>query len=168
MVLIVDATGKEDARALGEEDLGLGPALGIDEVAAVDDGGGHGAVIDLGAGKGLPGRAGARLEQLGRMVAYELEGVAPLDEGQALGDQAFELDRLDLGAVLFALGAALGVLVVVEVALDPVDRAMEGLTKDQRRSARSSSRRVSPNIWAKMSKMSFKAASQAWASGSSR
>jgi hypothetical protein len=66
-----------------------------------------------------------RLEQLGRMVAHELEGVAPFDEGDALGDQAFELDGLDLGAVLCALGAALGRLVVVEVALDPGDRAME-------------------------------------------
>src|SRR3546814_4353970 len=73
----------------------------------------------------LPGRAGAPLEELCRMVAQELEGIAPLDERQALGDQPLELDRADLGAVLLALGAALGVLVVVEAALDPVDLAME-------------------------------------------
>src|SRR3546814_18623567 len=34
VVLIVDAAGDEDTRALGQEDLGLGPALGVDEVAA--------------------------------------------------------------------------------------------------------------------------------------
>src|SRR3546814_1694729 len=90
MVLIVDAAGDEEARALGQEDLGLRAALGVDEVAAVDDGGGQGAVIDLGAGQRLPGRAGAPLEELCRMVAQELEGIAPLDERQALGDQPLE------------------------------------------------------------------------------
>src|SRR3546814_14982355 len=60
-----------------------------------------------------------------RMVAQELEGIAPLDERQALGDQPLELDRADPGAVLLALGAALGVLVVGEAALGPVDLALE-------------------------------------------
>ncbi len=59
------------------------------------------------------------------MVAHELEGVAPLDERHALVDQAFELGRSDLGAVLLALRPALRVLVVVEVALDPFDLAVE-------------------------------------------
>src|SRR3546814_1971311 len=77
MVLIVDAAGDEDARALGQEDLGLGPALGVDEVAAVDDGGGQGAVIDLGAGERLPGRAGAPLAELGRMEIGRATGGPP-------------------------------------------------------------------------------------------
>ena len=43
----------------------------------------------------------------------------------ALGGQAFELDGFDLGAVLLALAAALRLLVVVELALDAVDGAVE-------------------------------------------
>src|SRR3546814_17732599 len=106
MVLIVDAAGDEDARALGQEDLGLRAALGVDEVAAVDDGGGQGAVIDLGDGQRLPGRAGAHREELCRMVAQELEGIAPLDERQALGAKPPESDRAALEDVSLALGAA--------------------------------------------------------------
>ena len=52
------------------------------------------------------------------MIADEFEGVAPFDQADALGDQAFELDRLDLGAVLLGLAAALRLLVAVEFALD--------------------------------------------------
>jgi hypothetical protein len=37
------------------------------------------------------------------MVAHEFERVAPLDQAEALGGQALELDRLDLGAVLLEL-----------------------------------------------------------------
>ena len=44
---------------------------------------------------------------------------------EALGDQAFELDRFDLGAVLFGLAAALRLLVGVELALDAVGLAVE-------------------------------------------
>src|SRR3546814_17014449 len=77
----------------------------------------------------LPGRAGAPLEELCRMVAQELEGIAPLDERQALGDQPLELDRADLGTVMLALGATLGVLVVVEAALDQVAHALEDVDK---------------------------------------
>ena len=40
-------------------------------------------------------------------------------------DQAFELDGLDLGAILFALQVFLRLLIVVELALDPVDGAVE-------------------------------------------
>src|SRR3546814_3592421 len=97
MVLIVDAAGDEDARALGQEDLGLRAALGVDEVAAVDAGGGQGAVIDLGAGQRLPGRADAPLEELCRMDAHALDGIAPLDERQALAEQPLELDRAATG-----------------------------------------------------------------------
>ena len=42
-------------------------------------------------------------------------------------DEAFELDRSHLRAVLLALRAALRDLVVVELALDPVELAMEGV-----------------------------------------
>ena len=53
------------------------------------------------------------------------KAIAPLEKRQALVDKPFELDRPDLGAVLLALRPALHVLVVVEVALDPLDLAME-------------------------------------------
>ena len=59
------------------------------------------------------------------MVAEEFEGVAAFDQADALVDQAFELDRLDLGAVLLGLAAALRLLVAVELALDAVDLAVE-------------------------------------------
>jgi hypothetical protein len=59
------------------------------------------------------------------MVAGELEGVAALDEAEALVDEALELDRLDLGAVLFGLSAALRLLVGIELALDAVGLAVE-------------------------------------------
>jgi len=82
-------------------------------------------VIDHGSAARPPGGTGLDLEQFGRMVAYELECIAPLDQAQALGDQPLELDRLDLGTVLFGLAAALRLLVDVELALDAVDLAME-------------------------------------------
>src|ERR1700730_12872860 len=59
------------------------------------------------------------------MVAGELEGVAALDEAEALVDEALDLARLDLGAVLFGLAAALRLLVGVELALDAVGLAVE-------------------------------------------
>ncbi len=59
------------------------------------------------------------------MVADEFEGVAAFDQADALIDQALELDRLDLGAVLLGLAAALRLLVAVELALDAVELAVE-------------------------------------------
>ena len=46
-----------------------------------------------------------------------LEGGPAVDEGLALGDQAFEFDRAHFGAVLFHLAALLPVFVVVELTL---------------------------------------------------
>jgi hypothetical protein len=43
----------------------------------------------------------------------------------ALGKQAFEFDRAYLRAILLLLAALLGVFVVVERALHPIDRAVE-------------------------------------------
>src|SRR3546814_11471775 len=55
VVLIVDAAGDEDTRALGQEDRALGTALGVDEVAGCDEGGGEGAVSGLGGGERVRG-----------------------------------------------------------------------------------------------------------------
>src|SRR3546814_9756318 len=59
------------------------------------------------------------------MVAAELEGVAARDQAETLVDEALQLDRADLGAVLLELRAALRLLVGVEIALDAVDLAVE-------------------------------------------
>ena len=59
-----------------------------------------------------------RFELVGGGLAHELHGVAPFDEADAYADQPLEFDRFDLGAILLALAALLGVLVVVELALD--------------------------------------------------
>ena len=62
---------------------------------------------------------------LGGLIAHQLEGVATLDHRLPFGRQALQLDRLHFGAVLFALPAALRLLVVVQLALDPVGGAVE-------------------------------------------
>jgi hypothetical protein len=125
VIVALDAAGEGDARAGGGVKFGFGAALRGEEVAAVDHRGGKGAMVDGGSRPRLPGGTGRHREQLGDVLAEELEGVAALDEADALGDQPFELDRLDLGAVLFGLAAALRLLVGVEVALDAVGLAVK-------------------------------------------
>jgi len=75
-------------------------------------------MIDHGSGARAPDGTGRDLKQRGRVIARKFEGVAPFDEAQALGDQAFELDGFYFGAVLFGLAAALRLLVDVELALE--------------------------------------------------
>ena len=125
VIVAVGAAGEGDAGAGGGEHLGVGAAAGGDKFPAVDDRGGQRAVIDHRSGARAPGGAGRDLVEFGGVVAHEFEGVAALDQAEALGDQAFELDRLDLGAVLLGLAAALRLLVGVELALDAVDLAVE-------------------------------------------
>ena len=47
------------------------------------------------------------LELLGGLVAEELHGIASLEQRDALGGQAFELDRSHLRAVPFTLALVL-------------------------------------------------------------
>src|SRR6266853_88485 len=65
------------------------------------------------------------LVEIGGVIAEELHGVAALDEGEALCQQPFELNRADFRAVLLLLAALLGALVVVELAGHPAGGAME-------------------------------------------
>ena len=81
-------------------------------------------MVDHRAGARPPDRVGVALEVLGGLVAHQFEGVAPFEKGLDLCRQAFEFDRLDLRAILFALEAPLGDLVVVEFAFDPVGGAL--------------------------------------------
>jgi hypothetical protein len=82
-------------------------------------------VIDQGSGARPPDGASRDFEQLGGMIAHELEGVAALDETETLGDEPLDLDGLHLGAVRLGLAAALGLLVGVELALDAVRLAVK-------------------------------------------
>ena len=66
------------------------------------------------------------MPELGRgMVAHHVHAVPPFGQGQALGHQSLKLGGFHLGAVLLALEAALPLLVVIEIALDPGSRAVE-------------------------------------------
>jgi hypothetical protein len=69
------------------------------------------------------------LELVGGEVAKELHAVAAFDESQALGDEALELDRADLGAILFLLAALLRDLVVVELAFDAIGGTVEEIDR---------------------------------------
>ena len=59
------------------------------------------------------------------LIAEEFQAIAALDQRDALGRQALEFDRSHFGAILLALAFALGLLVVVELAFDPVRGAVE-------------------------------------------
>ena len=82
-------------------------------------------MIDHGSRARPPGGTGFDLEQFGGVVAREFEGVAALDKREPLGDEAFELDGFDLGAVLLVLALALGLFVDVEITFDALDLAVE-------------------------------------------
>jgi hypothetical protein len=103
----------------GQHHIAVGLASGGEEIAAVDHCRGQMPVVDLRSGAGMPGRSCVLLITVRALVTHQLEGVAPLDQCDALGGEIFELDRLDLGAVLLLLQAALRLLVVVQLPLDP-------------------------------------------------
>ena len=79
--------------------------------------------------RGRQGEPVARSNWSAATVAEELHAVAALDEGEALGQEAFQLDRADFRAVLFLLAALLGVLVVVELALHAVAGTVEEIDR---------------------------------------
>src|SRR5208282_1236388 len=68
---------------------------------------------------------GVALELVGGLIAEEFHAVAAFDQRLTFGGEAFEFDRADFGAVLFFLAALLRLLVVVQLALDPADGAVE-------------------------------------------
>ena len=117
VIVAIDAAGKGDLGPGRQMHLGLGAALGGDEVAAVDHGGRHGLMVDEVARAGTPGRAGLDLEALGGEVAHRLEHRALLEDGLALGNKPFEFDGAHLGAVLFGLRLLLPVFIIVELTL---------------------------------------------------
>ena len=90
-----------------------------DEIAGVDGGGGEAAgLARVRAVARPPDGAGLDAVGFGGEVAHLLEGVAPVAEIVRPVGQAFELDRLDLGAVLGAFERA-------HLGDDPVDGALD-------------------------------------------
>ncbi len=59
------------------------------------------------------------------LVAHQLERISSLNETLPLGGKTFQLYGFYLGAILFALTAALRLLIVVQRALDPGGRPVE-------------------------------------------
>src|SRR3546814_18479926 len=72
-----------------------------------------------------PGLADMDAELVGGGVAEEFHRVAAFDHGDAFGDLALQFDRLHLAAVLLALKSLLRLLIVVELALDPLAGAVD-------------------------------------------
>ena len=59
------------------------------------------------------------LELIGGLIAHQFEGVAAFNKSLPLRDEALQFDGLHFAAILFALKAALCLLVVIEFAFDP-------------------------------------------------
>jgi hypothetical protein len=125
VIAVLDAAGEGDPGALRQEDLGVRAAACVEKIAAVDHRRRHGGPVDHGARAWPPCLAGVHSVKLGGGIPDELEAVAALDQGEPLRDQALKLHRPHLRAVLLPLPGTLCPLVVIEVALDPVDAAME-------------------------------------------
>ena len=73
----------------------------------------------------MPVRSGLACEVVGRLVAEVFHDVAAFDQRHALGGEALQFDRADLGAILVALAALLRLFIVVEFAFDPLVGAVE-------------------------------------------
>src|SRR5467141_3946810 len=125
VVVEVEATGQSDLWSCGQHDLGLGAALGCDELPRVDHGRSERAMVDKRSRPGAPGRTSVDLKAFDGLIAEEFETVTTFDQRDAFGCQALEFDRLHLRTVLLALAPALGLFVVVELAPDAVDGTME-------------------------------------------
>jgi hypothetical protein len=125
LLRLVKPAGKGDLGAGWQHHLGVGTALGGDEVAAVGHGGRQRTMVNHRPSAGTPGGACLRLVAVGGLVTEQLHAIAALDQQDAFGCELFEFNGLYLGAVLLALAAALRLLVAVEHALDAFDRAME-------------------------------------------
>ncbi len=125
VIVAVHPAREGDALARGHQNLGLGPASGHEKIAAVNQRGRERPPGDLRSRAGPPCAAGVPPVGFGGVVAEGFKAVPPVDQHLSLAEEAFELDRLDLRAVLLALAALLGFLVVVEEALNPVGCAVE-------------------------------------------
>src|SRR5690606_15744426 len=85
-----------------DEQFMLSPAPGGLEGATVDDGRCQITMAEDGTGARPPCGTGVVAELGCRLFPQMFEDVAPLDQGDALGDETFEFDRTDFRAVLIA------------------------------------------------------------------
>src|SRR5260370_16987497 len=72
VIIEVEAAGEGDLRPGRQHDFGVSPAPGGEEVAAVDDGGSQGAMVDLRAAARVPVRSGLAAELVGGLVWEEI------------------------------------------------------------------------------------------------
>lgn len=129
VVLVSWSRGKRDAGAARKQRFGFRAALGSKIVAAVDHRGGERAVVHQRPAAWCPGLSEMGLELFSGGLAQKFQRVAALDQRNALIDEPFKFDRLDLGAVLFALTPFLGILVIIEFALNAILGAVEEIGK---------------------------------------
>src|SRR6266478_168108 len=125
VVIEVETARKCDLWASRQNDLGLGAALGCDELPRVDHGRSERAMVDKRSRPGAPGRTSVDLKAFDGLIAEEFETVTTFDQSDAFGRQALKFDRLHLRPVLLALAFALRLFVVVELACDAVGGTME-------------------------------------------
>jgi hypothetical protein len=69
------------------------------------------------------------LEMLGGLIAKEFHRIAALDERLPLASQALQLDRAYLRAILVFLAIPLRLLILVEIALNPVGSTLEEVAR---------------------------------------
>src|SRR3546814_7626205 len=127
MIVARRAAAEGDARALGDQGLGLFTKALVHEVTAVDHRCSHRLVTDARSCARGPGFAGVDAELLGGAFAKKLHRVAAFDHRDALGDRALEFDRAYFAAVLLALERALCQLILVEFALNPFAGPVENI-----------------------------------------
>src|SRR5258708_9322463 len=125
VVIEVETARKCDLWSSRQNDLGLGAALGCDELPRVDHGRSERAMVDKRSRPGAPGRTSVDLKAFDGLIAEEFETVTTFDQSDAFDRQALKFDRLHLRAVLLALALALRLFVVVELTSDAVGGTME-------------------------------------------
>src|SRR3546814_18034473 len=99
----------------------------VEEIAAVAHRRSQRLVLGARSGARHPGFAEMKSGLLGGAFAEKFHRIAALDHRDAFGDLALEFDRADFAAVLFALLLALGLLVALKVAFDPLAGTVEAI-----------------------------------------
>src|SRR5262249_51691838 len=125
MVIEIEASAEGDFWSGWQHDVCFSSPPGGDEIAAIDHSCGKGAMADLRAIARIPGRSAVSGEMIGALVAKQLHAVAPFDEREPLCNQSLQFDGSDFAAILLALAAALRLLVVIELAFDPLCGSMK-------------------------------------------
>lgn len=129
VIIVVHAAAEGDLGPGRDQHHVFGVPAGRQEISAVDHRRGQVGVVDLGPGARPPCRTGLGFEEIGCIVAHELEGITAFEKRDALNDMALKLDAFHLRAVLLALAGPLSVLVALKFALDTLARAVEEIDR---------------------------------------